>query len=360
MRNPERSSFFYARFENSIFATTALVASAGIAAAQGVEVTGSAEMGIVGASDPYLDAGDNQAGYAGTTSFHQSVDVRFTMTGETDNGLSFGATIDLDDLVDTGADPVDVAGDFADFTVFISGDFGTLTMGDTDGAFDWALTEVNLGSPGSIADDETVHAGFNGNAGLDGFSDFDGQVLRYDYTVGSFGVAVSAEIGDVNETEDPILGIGFRYSFDFAGGSVGVGLGYQTVEDATLAAGNQGRDIIGVSLSAELDNGLSAAINYSDINSTGTTAANDGTHIGIGASYTFDAFTVHANWGQFDWDAAANVADGEGFGLAASYDLGGGLTAHVGYGYSDLTAANASGSALGDFSSWSLGVAMSF
>jgi len=327
-----------------LFATTALVATAGIAAAD-VVVTGSADMGIAGASN------DNIAsGYTGTTAFMQSVDVDFTMSGETDNGLSFGASIDLDDQ----GGQANVAGDFADYTVFISGNFGTLTMGDTDGAFDWALQEVNLGSPGSIADDETAHAGWNGNAGLDGFLGFDGQVLRYDYTIGDFGVAISAEIGDENETEDPILGIGFRYGFDFAGGSAGVGLGYQTVEDAVLGtAGDQGQDVIGISLHAVLDNGLSAAINYSEIDGTGTRALIDGTHMAIGASYTFDAFTVHANYGQYDWDAASGVADAEGYGLAAGYDLGGGASLLLGYGYSDTTG-------VADFDSWSFGISMSF
>jgi outer membrane protein OmpU len=352
-----------------LFATTALVATAGIAAAD-VVVTGSADMGIAGASNNWGGAATApQAGYDGTTTFMQSIDVDFTMSGETDNGLSFGASIDLDDAGGTA----NVAGDFADYTVFISGNFGTLTMGDTDGAFDWALQEVNLGSPGSIADDETLHAGYNGNAGLDGFSEFDGQVLRYDYTIGDFGVALSAEIGDENESEDAILGIGFRYGFDFAGGTFGVGLGYQTVEDAvsdTVAGdgtpvvvatpGDQGRDIIGVSLHAVLDNGLSAAINYSDINGTGTLAAQDGTHMAIGASYTFDAFTVHANYGEYDWDAGSGVADAEGYGFAAGYDLGGGASLLLGYGHSDITAQNGSTTTLGDYNSWSFGISMSF
>lgn len=327
-------------------------------------------MGLVGASDDNTGKGED---YADDVVFHQSVDVRFRMTGEADNGLSFGAQLDLDDLVDTGDDPVDVAGDFADFTVFISGEFGTLTMGDTDGAFDWALQEVNIGSPGSIADNETEHAGYNGNAGLDGFEDFDGQVLRYDYSFGDFGFALSAETGDSDDTDDSIFGIGFRYAFAFSGGEVGFGLGYQTVDDAgvdTVAGrfqgGDQGRDIIGVSLSVELDNGLSAAINYSDIDGTGNgqTDVNDdgvfvdaddidGEHIAIGASYTFDAITLHANYGEFDWDANSGVADSEGFGLAASYDFGGGLSAHIGYGYSDIDGQD-------DFYDYSFGLAMSF
>jgi outer membrane protein OmpU len=334
-----------------LFATTALVATAGVAAAD-VTITGSAEMGIAGGS---VDA----PGIDPNTTFFQSVDVRFAMTGEADNGLSFGATIDLDDLVDTGADPVDVAGAFADFTVFISGDFGTLTMGDTDGAFDWALTEANFGSPGSIADDETAHAGYNGNAGLDGL--YNGQVLRYDYSIGDFGIAVSAEVdGSPVLDGDPILGIGLRYGLGFAGGEVDFGLGYQSVDDTdSTVAGAQGVDLLGVSVAVALDMGLSAAINYTQIDDGGIFGG-DGEHTAIGISYEFDAITLHANYGEFDWDPTAVVEDSDGWGLAAAYDLGGGLSAHLGYGSSSYGALNAAPVATLDNTSWSFGLAMSF
>lgn len=328
-----------------LFATTALVATAGVAAAD-VNITGSAEMGIVG-------------GKFRETVFFQSIDVRFAMTGEADNGLTFGATIDLDDLADQApTDPVDVAGNFADFTVFISGDFGTLTLGDTDGALDWALTEANFGSPGSIDDAETSHAGYNGNAGLDGIADFDGQILRYDYSIGDFAFAVSAEVDD-SPAGEAVLGIGFRYGFDFAGGNLRLGLGYQTVDDALVAAGAQGVSLIGVSVAAELDGGFSGAINYSQITDDGLFGG-DGTHIGIGLSYEFDAFTVHANWGEYDWETTANQNDASGFGLAAAYDFGGGLSAHIAYGDSDIGAANAGPVGVPDSDLWSFGLAMSF
>ncbi len=53
--------------------------------------------------------------------------------------------------------------------------FGKVVIGDTDGAFDWALTETNVG--GALRDDHTGHAGFSpgGNKGLDGLHD--GQIL---------------------------------------------------------------------------------------------------------------------------------------------------------------------------------------
>jgi outer membrane protein OmpU len=357
-------------------------------------------MGIVG--------GDR---YSGDTQFLQSVDVRFAMTGTADNGLSFGATVDLDDSQDTavlGRDTVDST-TFSDFTVFISGELGTLTMGDTDGALDWAMQEVNIGSPGSIDDSETEHAGFNGNSGLDGW--YDGQVLRYDYSFGDFSVAVSATQDDnssgfglgfdsddvinglaplpaannADVTADPIWALGARYNGAFAGGTFGVGLGYQFTNDGldqlagTAAAGvdftesDETATIWGLSASVSLDNGFSAAVNYSSISldlseavATGLAAVPDGelgdafeldgSHFGIGASYTFDAITIHANYGQYDWGSEANavgINDASGYGLAAAYDFGGGLSAHLGYGYSDVDGGD-------DSDSVSFGLAMSF
>ncbi len=386
-----------------LFATTALVATAGVASAD-VALTGSAEMGVVGGSGSTI------------TQFHQDIDVTFTLSGETDGGITFGAAVDLDEISgdDAAADDINDDGGVA---IFISGDFGTLTMGDTDGGFDAGMQEVNIGSPGSIDDAETAHSGYSGNAGLDGL--YDGQILSYSYSVSGFTITGSIEMDDdaaagattnpivaavapqtnhavgfniptnsaiiINGdglTGDAIYGIGASYAGTFGGGSYTIGGGYQTVEDFdAVNAGAQSATVTGISATVALDNGLSAGINYSMFDFSGlipqgtSTASFSGTHMAIGASYAFDDITVHANYGVFDWDPTAFAVDSSGWGLAASYDLGGGLSAHLGYGSSSTDALNASAAgstgnegaavlppvpALGTSSTWSLGVAMSF
>jgi hypothetical protein len=62
---------------------------------------------------------------------------------------------------------------------------------------------------------------------------------------------------------------------------------------------------------------------------------NDGTHWGIGAAYTFDMITVGANYGSFDWDTGAFDPTPTATALSASYDFGGGLSAHLGYGWGE-------------------------
>jgi outer membrane protein OmpU len=353
-----------------LFATTALVATAGVASAE-IALSGYAEMGVNG-------------GTGITSEFHQDIDATLTMSGTADNGLTFGTAIDIDETTGNGTTNPFAANEDGGVAVFISGDFGTLTMGDTDGALDWAMTEVNVAGA-SLGDDETAHAGFSGNSFLDGH--YDGQILRYDYSFGDFAVAISVEAdddtiapggvfnipvagGNAAVTADPIWAIGAKYSGMFAGGTFGVGIGYQWTDDGVdTIAGSQGVSVTGLSANVALDSGFSAAVNYSMIEVTGATAItggnDDGTHMGIGIGYTFDAITVAANYGVYDWDAGAFAADSEGYGLVAQYDFGGGLAAHLGYGWGDVTAVNntalgTTAATLGSSSTWSFGLSMSF
>ncbi len=289
------------------------------------------------------------------TQFYSSMDVTFTLSGQTDGGLTFGATIDLDEIGDDcrggtydesrpGAidinqnGVVDTAvftctvGDSIDATnrdgqgteeqsIFVSGAFGTLTMGDTDGAYDFALDEAILG--GTIADD-LEHAGYNGNAGLDGTND--GQVATYQYALSGFEFAVSAELDDgrrINQgTNQTIYGVGARYTFSniSSAADVTVGAGYQ---------GSGGVNIYGASINAQFSNGFQAILNYSRLDGNGVNSAADYSHYGIAVGYTMNALTIAANYGSYDFEAGASS---DGYGLAVNYDLGGGAVLQAGYG----------------------------
>lgn len=107
-----------------LFATTALVASAGIAAADGhtsISFSGAAGAGL-------YDDGAGQSVY-------NYIDLDVDMVGETDNGVEFGASFNIrsGDKVDFGDDEYDGAlSNFSFGSVYISGEFGTLTF-DRDG-----------------------------------------------------------------------------------------------------------------------------------------------------------------------------------------------------------------------------------
>ena len=313
-----------------LLATTALVGFAGFAAAE-VVVTGSADMGIAGGSEIQ-------------TQFHNDIDVTFTMTGETDGGLTFGAAIGLTDFVNTYTDGntgkaagVTGSDDGLGFNnnrdnnsaVFISGAFGTVTLGDTDGALDKVMDETAIGT--ALTDDHTTHAGYSGNGGFDG--DNDGQVLRYDYSFGAFSVAASAEQDAVGQgggggrkagkEQKTTFGVGVHYTGDIGAITLDAGLGFQT---GYFTKGNGtvvDDDIIGVSLKGSMVNGFTGILNY-------TSAKSGQTHTAVGVGYTAGALTVAANYGVFDLDQAQQ----SGFGVIANYDLGGGAVAAVGYGSS--------------------------
>ncbi|SFR36312.1 porin [Litoreibacter janthinus] len=336
-----------------LFASTALVAFTGVAAAE-VALSGRAEMGIFKA-DSVSAAGVVTSNGA---QFFTDIDVTFTMSGETDNGLTFGASVDLDEggaVSNATQNNADDGG----ATIFISGGFGTVTMGDTDGALDWALTEAgNVGNPGSLADDETSHAGYLGSY-LDGGGftaagarTGDGQILRWDYTSGAFGVAISLEDDNGSNVANTGIGyaIGFKYSLDLSGTTVNFGIGHQKGADNTGVVNDA--KATGVSVSASFANGLSAGVTYTNMTNLPVDK-----HVGVGLGYTTGAFSIHANYGKYS--GVTGIADVSGYGIAAAYDLGGGAVVHFGYGSGDTT--NAAGTAtVGKAKTMSLGLGLSF
>ena len=329
-----------------LLASTALVGFAGAAAAE-VTITGSAEMGIYGGSEI-------------ETQFFQDLDVTFSMSGETDGGLSFGASVDLDESDDDGG--ATGSGAFAPeddggATIFVSGGFGTVTMGDTDGAMDWALTEAgNMGNPGSIADDETTHAGYLG-AYLDGA--YDGQIVRYDYAVGDFGFAVSTEMDDSGD-RDAGYALGLKYATMVSGVDMAFGFGYQTVDagsdDFFGTANDIDLDAVGVSAVATLASGFTGGIEITQISAEVDGGPFDGDdadimHYGLGFGYETGPLAMHINYGLFEGD---DIADFDGIGVAVGYDLGGGASVLAGYSNSNFLDDE------DDYDQFSLGLSMSF
>ncbi|MBL3553792.1 porin [Rhodovulum sulfidophilum] len=350
-----------------LFATTALVASAGFAAAD-ITFSGSAEMGIVGGGknapgvSSYKGNGDDS-----TTEFNNDFTLTVVGSGQTDSGLSFGISVDF-----STDDEPDANGNVSldNEAVFISGDFGTLTLGEIDGAVDKRLTEVyNAIGQYSIGDEETVHAGFQGSYG-DGA--YDNQILRYDYAFGDFGFSASMELNDDRsgaDNADNGYALALSYNTDMGGVGLGFGLGYQylettasgwapgNLEDYTGLTWNAGTevDIIAATVSADFNNGFTAGLEYSNFDPDGPSGSNYGDidHYSIGLGYSVNALSLGVSYGKYDAD---NLGDADGYALTAAYDLGGGATIVAAYSDSDV---DGSGSA-DDFETYSLGVVMNF
>jgi outer membrane protein OmpU len=122
--------------KQSVFATTAAAALmvGGAASAQGIALFGDARLGLGYNIDNdggvLVEDGDTPDDLRAISR------VRFgvNMTGETDAGITFGAEIRADNAQGgQGGTEGQTEG-----SVFVSGSFGTLTYGDTDGAdYQW-------------------------------------------------------------------------------------------------------------------------------------------------------------------------------------------------------------------------------
>jgi outer membrane protein OmpU len=173
-----------------LLATTLLAATAGYASAE-VAVSGSARMGII------------YDGFTDDAAFSSRVRIKFAATGTTDGGLSFGATV-RNDQIGTGGTSN------GDSTVFISGAFGSLTMGDTGNASDDLVGQVSgIGyGPGKL----------DGAADVKLLDDAVKTAVYYKYTSGALTFGLGS-----GQTTDDYKSIAVAYD----AGSFQVAVGYE-------------------------------------------------------------------------------------------------------------------------------------
>lgn len=377
--------------KNVLFATTAASALliGGIASAQGIALFGDARLGL-----GYNIANDgsllvNDDGDGGTDDLRAISRVRFgvNMTGETDSGITFGATIRADNAAGgQGSTNGQTAG-----SVFVSGSWGTLTYGDTNGADEQWVGDVpgDFSLTGLGDFDETP---FVSNGGGYGNSDsiqfannpYARPTVRYDFDIAGFGLSLSSN----RDLTDIVVGGG--YSADFGGGSFSIGVGYNNFAsfDVTSAGGLQtvtlidanGNPITIVAPGASVTNTVASGEQWSvglngtydkfafgatwskidlDSSSSATVEGGDAQSLLFGASYGFDAFSVGAYYQEvLNGSGPFDASDGnKAYGLTAEYDLGGGATVNAGIanidGFSGLNAGDSA--VVGDF-----GISMAF
>ena len=297
-----------------LFATTALVMTAGVAAAE-VAVTGDGRLGIV------YD-GEN-------ANFNSRIRAIFTMAGETDGGLTFGGSIRADNS--TGG-TVGNAGN-----IFISGEFGKIALGDVDGALENAigdLSGIGYSNANSIMEwYETEYL----NA-----TNSEDPYLLYSYSFGDFGFFAGMSDGTWggmhgNTTEDTArfeqYSIGLTYSF----GDFGVAAGYESRKlqnyereyqwllganavfgDATLKGFyGQGEAYNGVGY--QTATGGEVIIPGAGVDSV----FQDFDQYGVSLDYKFGATTVTGFYRELKLDT---TGASKYYGIGAAYDLGGGAT----------------------------------
>ena len=259
-----------------LLATTLLAASTGFAAAE-VTVSGSARMGIANNFDDLATPLVDESEFV----YSSRVRVKFAMTGETDGGLAFGAEVSGHNLVGANSGT-----DNGSSTVFVSGAFGKLTMGDVSGAADALVGQTS--GVGYGPNDGKHEIGFLGAAKT---------AVYYEYSTGALTFGLGA--GQVGSDD---FSVGAKYSADvFA-----VAIGYEDngVDNQTSVSGSATFGAATVKVRA----------------SDGSAFAE--TAFSVSLDYAMDALVVTAVYTDF---GATDI-----IGLGAAYDLGGGAAVKAG------------------------------
>jgi outer membrane protein OmpU len=305
------------RFHRSTALAAVLAATAGVAAAE-ITLSGDARMGI--SNDFVFGAGNDD------TVFNSRARVTFTMTGSTDGGLEFGASFRADNA---GGASSGTAG-----SVYVSGAFGKLSMGDVDGAAAAAVGQVDgVGYTGLGDLNEIIYPGNGGSGSLLLFGSFlpepingDESVL-YEYSAGDFAFYAGV-------TQQGFAMPGFNYPTDtyslgaaYTTGNYRFGIGYERVDIDLLTGVITHLDQ--VSLGADATFGaitLKARFAKGSAENSGG-YLQDNEQWALSATYTMDALALTAfasNKQMKIGGNGLNKLDIDAIGLGVSYDLGGG------------------------------------
>ncbi len=321
-----------------LFASSALAALAigGAASAQGISLFGTARLGLgYGISNDGNVLADENGDPGDDLRAVSRVRFGVNMTGETNSGITFGATIRADNAVGGNGDRNGGEGDgMREGEVFVSGAFGTLTFGDTNGADEqWVGDLIGDYSLTGLGDyDETVFlsngGSFGGASANNFFEDPNARpTVRYDFEIAGFGLSLSAN-RDLNS-----YAVGGGYAGNFGGGTFNVGLGYYDYQeftvinsglpDDTVPGGKQYSAVIGGTFG---DYG--ANVIYTNADSDGDSFDT----LGVGLTAGFGDFSLGAWYAQvLSADGDLSGVDGDqAYALTGQYDLGGGATVNAG------------------------------
>ncbi|SDC72268.1 porin [Ruegeria marina] len=313
-----------------LFATTALIATASVAAAD-VRISGYGRFGL-----DYNDANDRAVNGVSKTTITSRLRLQFDMSAETDSGVAFDARFraqsESRDNVNQGSNPSGAAFNGARFGVSYQG--FRVNVGNIIGAVE------NM--PGLYLETRTAGIGIDGAGFVSNVGNVNGEYFNWDaYSSAGFGV---------NGIEALYSTGGFtgHISYSTRNGAVavdrfGVMLAY-TFGDWTIAAANQSSDIMWEDktlVSVAWDGGqFGARVAYADNDGISKFGIYGNMDIGSASNllvfYTdedaVDAGDVLAGRNDNrDAVAGSNQQEGGSYGIHYSYDLGGGASFEAGY-----------------------------
>ncbi|KAA0917715.1 porin [Aquicoccus porphyridii] len=292
-----------------LFATTALVASAGVVAAD-VSFSGYGRFGAISI--------DNPTPTPDVEGIYTRIRLQIDMTTEADNGLTFGARLRHQATSVNGAG---YGGGFNGARFFARAGGLEIGVGNTFGAIEFmpgvymSTQSADIGLSGlgfhSLVTNTAQKGYFNWDAYSSGGVGRDGVEVMY--SAGDFGGHLSySNTGGVERT-----GLHVRYAFN----DWTVALGYQDSSLATedkivlTVGGNVGPAKLGLA--------------YADNDGIGKFALTAG--VEVGAATRVDAYISSED----------GAAGGEAYGLGVSHSLGGGASLEGGFTRNDITDVNA-------------------
>lgn len=349
-----------------LLATTMFVAGASVAAAE-VTLSGDGRMGVIssGSDDPTTPAIDE-----GGLAFTSRARVTFGLSGETDGGLQFGGSFRADNA---GGAAGGTAG-----SVFLSGAFGKISMGDVDGAAQMAtghVAGVGFTGNGDLNESTFIAAGglnidpATGQSADTGPLETTDPTVLYEYSFGDFTVyashtntrftTVTTTVAGVSTTRlasnATAAAIGAKYKF----GDYTVGLGYEKLSGfiAPNAAGqalvsgakpadNTDLDHVVLTLEGKVAGlTLKGLIGQASGRLAGVnikTPANNGKQYAASATYTTGALS-----GTLFYADDSALGGTAALGVGASYDLGGGAAIAGGWSRTKVAGRDSSRADLG-------------
>ena len=286
-----------------LLATTLLAATTGFAAAE-VTLSGDARMGVISNFDNAATAAIDES----DLQFTSRARVKFTMSGSTDGGLEFGASFRADNAAGAAAG---TAG-----SVFISGAFGKLSMGDVDDAANSAVGQVSgVGLTGLGDLNEMTYIG-GGND----------PTALYEYSTGDLTIYAS-----VTNPTIPATVVAYSVAAKYALGDYTVALGYEDNDAGTTHIIAGATATFGAATVKAIYGSADGVVN--------------GDQYALSVDYKADALTVTAFYAD-----DSKLGGAEAYGLGASYDLGGGASVVGGYSHNETSNQDA----------YDVGVSMSF
>jgi len=282
-----------------LFATTALIATGGMAAAD-VNIGGSARFGVV-------YNGANTAVGQSKTKVERRTTFNIDGSGSTDSGLNYGARIRL------RSDEGDNGSAQSSSNVYLGNDMFRITVGNTEGAMKtrigyyangnvgltWLHFANNSASMGTSGDTLNTYSSA-GNAG---------DVVRFDFNSGAIGLSVSTDsTGDYldNNTQDA-----FAVSYNMGDWTVAAG----------MADRSDAKKVISASAAGSLGD-IGIAVNYTTKEDLGSKIVLAGSYAMGDTSLTgFIASTSEDTAGSLGLNVAGRQKTEAGLGF--SHNLGG-------------------------------------